>query len=271
MRYVIIRDDDTNALTPPDYLERLYRPFLERNLPVNLAVIPNVATNTRIPDGSLEGFLCKSNGNDSLSVPIGENPGLLKYLKQNPGYKILQHGYRHDYFEFDKLESKEVARRLNEGTELMRAAGFEKPRTFVAPYDKLSRASYREVASRFEVISTGWFELGRVPFEWWPGYVAKKIKSEPHWRVGKTWLLSHPGCLLSCHRNYDTMLETVMEQVNSNALTVLVTHWWEYFRNGVPDEKFIGILHQTAEFLASRKDIKAISFDDLSALGNELN
>ena len=27
MRYVIIRDDDTNALTPVECLERLYRPF----------------------------------------------------------------------------------------------------------------------------------------------------------------------------------------------------------------------------------------------------
>ena len=30
MRYVIIRDDDTNALTPVECLERLYRPLLER-------------------------------------------------------------------------------------------------------------------------------------------------------------------------------------------------------------------------------------------------
>ena len=35
MRYVILRDDDTNALTPVDCLERLYRPFLNRGLPVN--------------------------------------------------------------------------------------------------------------------------------------------------------------------------------------------------------------------------------------------
>ena len=34
MRYVILRDDDTNALTPVEWLERLYRPFLDRDLPV---------------------------------------------------------------------------------------------------------------------------------------------------------------------------------------------------------------------------------------------
>jgi hypothetical protein len=44
MRYVILRDDDTNALTPVECLERLYRPFLNLGLPVNLATIPKVRT-----------------------------------------------------------------------------------------------------------------------------------------------------------------------------------------------------------------------------------
>jgi hypothetical protein len=34
MHYVILRDDDTCAYTPPACLERLYRPFLERGMPV---------------------------------------------------------------------------------------------------------------------------------------------------------------------------------------------------------------------------------------------
>ncbi len=37
-RYVILRDDDTNALTPIECLDQLYRPFLRLGLPVNLAV-----------------------------------------------------------------------------------------------------------------------------------------------------------------------------------------------------------------------------------------
>jgi hypothetical protein len=57
MRYVILRDDDTNALTEPHCLERLYRPFLERGLPVNLATIPEVDLNTRMADGTPEGYL----------------------------------------------------------------------------------------------------------------------------------------------------------------------------------------------------------------------
>src|SRR5262245_34983642 len=57
MHYVILRDDDTNALTPRACLERLYRPFLDRGLPVNLATIPDVRCDVRTPDQKLEGFI----------------------------------------------------------------------------------------------------------------------------------------------------------------------------------------------------------------------
>src|SRR5947207_13961786 len=62
MRYVILLDDDTNALTSVDCLERLYRHFLERGLPVNLAVIPDVSTGATTPAGERERFLSAANG-----------------------------------------------------------------------------------------------------------------------------------------------------------------------------------------------------------------
>jgi predicted deacetylase len=263
MRYVILRDDDTNALTPVECLERLYRPFLDRGLPVNLAVIPNVATGTTLPDGRPEGFLLAKNGTNDPAVPIGTNARLVRYLRDNPGYEIAQHGCRHDYFEFERIPAGEVSERLEQGTRLLMDAGFAKPQTFIAPYDKLSRVSLGAVARKFDVISTGWFELQRLPVLWWPKYLAKKIRQAPHWQVGRTRLLSHPGCLLSCHRNYDSMLETVIEAVNSRRLTILVTHWWEYFRDQRTDEPFIGFLHETARYLAGNPDIKVISFSDL--------
>lgn len=263
MRYVILRDDDTNALTPVDCLEQLYRPFLNRNLPVNLAVIPNVATNTTLPDGRLEGFLLARNGTREETLPIGSNAELVRYLKSNPGFQIVQHGFRHNYFEFDRVSADEVEDRLEQGTRFLMDAGFAEPTTFVAPYDKLSRDSLRAVAKRFPVLSTGWFELRRLPVAWWPNYFSKKVCKAPHWRVGQTILLSHPGCLLSCHREYDGMLQSVIDSVNSRQLTVLVTHWWEYFRDGKADERFIHFLHQTADYLASQSDIRVIAFSDL--------
>jgi hypothetical protein len=113
------------------------------------------------------------------------------------------------------------------------------------------------------VVSSGWYELRRVPHAWWPRYAWKKFRATPHWRIGRTLLLSHPGCLLSCFRPYDKILDTIRAQIDRQQVTVLVTHWWEYFREQKPDETFIGLLHETADYLAGRNDLRVISFSEL--------
>lgn len=263
MRYVIIRDDDTNALTPVSCLERLYRPFLERGMPVNLATIPEVALDTTLPNGKPEGFLAYRNGTKTRTVPIGANTKLVDYLRKNKRFEIVQHGLHHDYLEFDGVDRTSVSDWLDEGTKALVEAGFPRPKTFVAPYDKFSRAALRETAHRFRVVSSGWFELKRVPLAWWPRYAWKKFRAAPHWRIGRTLLLSHPGCLLSCFRPYEKLLKSIRVQIDQQRVTVLVTHWWEYFREQEPDEVFIRLLHETAAYLGSRKDIRVITFSEL--------
>ena len=266
MRYVLIRDDDTNALTPVDFLERLYRPFLDLGLPVNLATIPNVRTDVTLPDGKREGFLVAKKETDPLHAPIGSNRELVDYLLGNPGFEMIHHGFHHNYFEFDSQDRKAVAAKLDEGAKMLMDAGFPRSETFVAPYDKVSRTSFEEIARRFRILSTGWFELRRLPFAWWPRYALKKALKQPHWRVGHTRLLSHPGCLLSYHRDYGAMLDKVRQSVDSRRITVLVTHWWEYFRDGRADDAFIGVLHETARYLAGAPDVRVLSFRQLLAL-----
>ena len=261
MRYVIIRDDDTNALTPVECLERLYRPFLNRGMPVNLAVIPSVALDTTKPDGELEGYLLKHRSKGIL--PIGGNQQLISYLRQNPLYHVVQHGCHHEYLEFEKLQNGEVAARIAEGMQALRESGFKKPETFVAPYDKLSRESFIEVARQFRVLSTGWFELKRLPPAWWPSYLLKKARGNCHWHINGTILLSHPGCMLSYFHAPATILPRIRQHIASHSITVLVTHWWEYFRNGKVDEPFIQVLHETADYLANERDLKVISFAEL--------
>jgi hypothetical protein len=266
MRYVILRDDDTNALTPMTCLERLYRPFLDRGLPVNLAVIPEVRTDAKRPDGQLEGFLSVGHHTQSQSktMRMEENQELVAYLLANGGFHVAQHGCFHDYFEFDQLDQPTAVRLLELGAQRLREAGFAAPRTFVAPHDKISRASLLAIATRFDVLSTGWFELGRQPRAWWSRYLCKKIQRAPHWRVGRIAMLSHPGCLLSYLRPTGTILDAVKRQVEKQRLTVLVTHWWEYFKDGTPNRPFIDVLHETADYLASASDLRVISFDELA-------
>jgi hypothetical protein len=91
-----------------------------------------------------------------------------------------------------------------------------------------------------------------------------KIRRQRHWKAGGLILLSHPGCFLSYHRALKTMLKEIQKHVEANTLTVLVTHWWEFFRDGEPDHPFIKVLHQTAEWLSSRSDIKVVRFDDVA-------
>jgi hypothetical protein len=199
-------------------------------------------------------------------LPIGGNRELVYYLQSNPGFHVAQHGLTHEYLEFDRLSYAEASGRLERGTRLLLEAGFTPPAAFVAPYDKISRGSYRALVERFRVISTGWFELGRLPRAWWPRYVRKKLTHTPHWRVKRTHLLSHPGCLLSCYRRLDTMLPAIRECLASQNLTVLVTHWWEYFRDDRENEPFIEVLHAVADLLASEPGVKVISFHELQAL-----
>ena len=265
MHYVVLRDDDTNALTPVECLERLYRPFLDRHLPVNLAVIPAVRLDAARPDGAPEEFLWAGQSCDGGTAAITNNARLVNYLQENRGYEIIQHGYDHSPFEFDSVQRQDLCQRFAAGTELLVEAGFPAPRTFVAPYDRLSGAALREATKRFRVVSTGWFELRRLPASWWPRYLWKKMSQQAHWRIGPTWLLSHPGCLLSRHQPLPTILDQLKRSVESRRLTVLVTHWWEYFKNHAPDEPLIAVLHATAEYLGNHPNIRVVSFEHLAA------
>jgi hypothetical protein len=267
MHYVIIRDDDTCAFTPPSCLERIYRPFIDRGMPVTLATIPEVRSDVRTPDGLLEGYLSSGNPPCGLFAPIGNSRGLVDYLKAESGYHIAQHGCHHDIFEFGAKNREELGVRLDLGAHQLKSAGFTTLEAFVAPYDRMSRVAFLEVAARFDVISTGWFEAGRVPLRWYAAYAMKKLARKPHWRAGCTCLLSHPGCLLSYHRPRQIMVESVRKAVEGAALTVLVSHWWEFFRMGIPDEPLIGVMHEVAAWLGSRADVRVVTFADV-ARGN---
>ena len=265
MHYVAIRDDDTCAFTPPACLERIYRPFLGRGMPVNLAVIPEVRTDVRTPDGRPEEFLAGGGGPDAPLAPIGQARGLVDYVRGEPGYHVVQHGCHHDLFEFGDTNREELARRLDLGAGLLGEAGFARPVAFVAPYDRMSRAAYVEAAVRFPVISTGWFEARRLPRRWWPAFAAKKLGHRAHWRAGGSCMLSHPGCLLSYTRPRAGMLDSVRAAVEGASLTVLVMHWWEFFRGGTADEGLIDVAHGVASWLGSRPDIRVVSFGEVAA------
>lgn len=117
---------------------------------------------------------------------------------------------------------------------------------------------------RFPVISTAWLELKRLPFAWWPSDLFHKASRRPHGMIRRTVLRTHPRCYLSFRRPYATMLEEIKQSISSRRLAVLVTHWWEFFRDLKPDLSFIAILHELAEYLAECEDIRVITFRDVA-------
>src|SRR5436853_1333114 len=114
-----------------------------------------------LPTDEPAGFLAARDGKPPGNYTLGENKALVEYLKANSGYKIIQHGYQHEFVnslcEFDHFNRRDISNRLDRGTRHLLEAGFPKPKTFVAPYDRMTRVSYEEIAKRFRVISTGWF------------------------------------------------------------------------------------------------------------------
>jgi hypothetical protein len=231
---------------------------------VGLAVIPNVRTDITYGGGIPEGFLVARTGRPADCLPLASNPRLVDYLAKNTGYHIVQHGCTHEFVdgncEFEQNSRVEIARRVEEGREHFARAGLPAPETFVAPYDRFTRRSLLETARRFRLISTGWFELGRLPRRWWAGYVLKRLLRRAHWRASGTILLTHPGCHLSYQRPRDRILHEIRESIGRRRLTVLVTHWWEFFRGNKPDEALIEVLHETADFLGRSPDIRVVTF-----------
>jgi hypothetical protein len=272
MKYVVLRDDDANGLTPPSVLEALYRPFLDRGLRVHLATIPEVCTDARRMDGALEGFLLGDRAGQPGSAPIAENRALIDYLAHEPGYVVVQHGLTHALvdgcFELDRDAPAEIAARLERGAALLSEAGLPRPTTFVAPQDQLSRSSLREVMKRFGVVSTQYLSLRRLSPRLWPRYLlARKLLGRRHMRLGRAALLTHPGCLLSYRKPIAGMLERVLGALASGDVTVLVSHHWEYLHpDGTWNEPFVAVLHELAEHLAKARDVKVVSFDEAAAL-----
>jgi len=74
---------------------------------------------------------------------------LVRFLRDKPGFHIVQHGYNHSLFEFDSENAADIGDRIEQGARLLQEAGFQKPKTFVAPYDRFSGASLQATAEKF--------------------------------------------------------------------------------------------------------------------------
>src|SRR5207247_187698 len=52
-----------------------------------------------------------------LTIPIGSNQRLARYLQANPGYHIAQHGYHHSLYEFASHRENDLCHRFDQGAQ----------------------------------------------------------------------------------------------------------------------------------------------------------
>lgn len=265
VRYVILLDDDVNAFTPAEFLEILYRPFFERALPVSIAIIPNISKISPFTAHGDKDFLVeKSQQEDLYYLPVGSNRTLVNYLLKNLGYEIVQHGNRHEEGEFLHYNRQKLISSIEEGRSCMIEAGFAAPKVFVPPQGKLSKVALEELLKVYELISSTAYEKEQVPYSCWVYYIYKKLMRHEHWKVGDVTLLTTVGdYYFSASYPVDGILEHLKRTIASRRLSVVNSHWWEYFKEGKPNYKLIDALHGFADFLAENPLIKVIVFRSL--------
>jgi hypothetical protein len=129
----------------------------------------------------------------------------------------------------------------------------------------MSAPAFTEVATRFEVISAGGFAQAWMPLRWLSQRGRWKVPARPHGWAGETTLMNHSSCLPSFHQPYAERSASVRRVVERRAATVLRAHGWDDYCGGVPDESFIAVFHEVAAWLASRRDIRAVSVRDVAS------
>lgn len=263
-RRVLLCDEDTNALTPPDKLDQLYRPMLDYGLRVNLAVIPWVRTELRKEDGQPWEWLGSETTSEARAIPVGHNSELTSYLRANPGFHIAQHGCHHERAEFARHSRLEIGRRLSQGAALLLNAGLGYPIAFVPPDDRLSSTAFDEVTSRYRVLYCRRSLWGSVPLKRWPANLLRRLRHSSSWRAGSASVLDLASDVLTRRMRAPDLVEAVKGVVEETSLAVLVTQWWRYFPLGRADLKAIAALHDVARWLVLEPDIDVVSFADLA-------
>jgi len=147
----VIRGDDVNFFTSPQELERVYKPPLELNMPINLAVIPLVDSQVNEP------FVKTKYTDGKRYYPVYENTELIEFIKQY-NLEVLQHGLTHSVYqrcpriihEFRINNEKKLYTRAILGQRIIEKAFGKKPQFFIPPRDTLSRQAYRVLMKLFK-------------------------------------------------------------------------------------------------------------------------
>ncbi|MGF1464947.1 MAG: DUF2334 domain-containing protein [Sandaracinaceae bacterium] len=249
MKYVTLRDDDANATTEAACVEHLYGDLLGRGVPMALALIPEVRTDTRTAEGDLELYLRGARAGEPGTIPIADNAALVELAAR---FEVLQHGLTHertdDHYELETTEP--VGDRLDRGRRLLEEAGLF-AQAFAAPQDAYRRPSFRAVQARYDTIVCGFY--GWRWFDPWHWAAVRQAPRRPR-RIGQATLLTHRG--EPDLRDPDAVVASLPE----DEPTGLVVHHWSFFDEaGRPDAARVAALRLLLARLVEGDDVRVIS------------
>ena len=246
MTLVLLRDDDPNATTPPDRLERAYQPLLDAGFPVNFAVIPEVALDTRAPDGVRERFLDPDSPDCADDMPLLADTPLAVWLRRHEQETdVFLHGFSHrrrrGETEFGALSREESVPLIRRGLETLTNALGRTPMGFVPPWDRLSRGAVDAVFEQLDLVSTGWIDRPRLPITAWPAYVAERLGQREALRVRRGWLLRHRGGKILGTTSPDAVASLVDGMTAGADVGVIVLHHWMFWDQPEPHPVIVAL------------------------------
>ncbi len=268
MKYILIRDDDVNFFTRPEMLEEVYGFIFENDIPINFSVIPAVNSAAKTEScyfgaGSPEPFLPQDIAGEDKQFPITGNPALLKFLNSIRRKEFLQHGFEHagqsGGYEFESEDKAVIEDKLIKGMDILEKAFGVIPETFVAPQDKYSKTAFAAIKRRFKTLSLGWVDSSRIPFALYCRYWQMKLMCRNYICDGKLLITEHPGCMFSKFMDITQMSKKLDAYIASHQTTVIVTHHWEFFSNGVLNRNLFDAFRHRITGLLGKSEILTFS------------
>ena len=142
---VAIRDDDTSFFTRPEELRSAYD-FVKEGQ-ISLSVVPKTVPHHE------KGVRPYGDGIPFGYYPVGDNPELVAYLKHNPAYDLMLHGYTHEYQQISGQWYPEmmwkggerIREEMRQGKEYLEKLFDRKITVFVAPNNQVDARTIRSV------------------------------------------------------------------------------------------------------------------------------
>jgi hypothetical protein len=258
MTLYLLRDDDANATTDPLRIERAYAPLLDRGFALNLSVIPEVALDTRAPDGVRERFLSRDFEDCDRVLALKGEDAMARWIKAHRGQvEALVHGLSHRRVrgetEFGALDERSAGARMDRGRALLEAALAEKMTGFVAPWDAMSSGAILAAVTRFRVLSTSWLDRRRLPLRWWPAHYAERMTRSETLRLGNAWVLRHRGGPIRAELDPSDVGRVVDSLAHRAEVCVIVLHHWMFWERSEPHP----VIRALANALVGKRVLRA--------------